>query len=252
MRNIVKFFEYYSKFGIKASILKVRNYYVSLFKWRRIVKIQDLEGRFTEIFNLNAWNDSDSVSGTGSSLDATELLRSKLPGIFEELKINSIFDAPCGDFSWMKLIFDSSEIKYTGADIVSKLVDNNNSQYANNNISFIKVDITDNEFPKVDLMFCRDCLFHLSFSDISKVLINFVNSDIDYLMTTTHINLTAFENSDIASGDYRKIDLFSEPFGFPRDNIAEVADWLEPEPERKMCVWTRDQIKNSLIDRVLP
>ena len=35
------------------------------------------------------------------------------------------------------------------------------------------------EFPKVDLMFCRDCLFHLSFSDIRKVLINFVNSDIE-------------------------------------------------------------------------
>ena len=116
MRNIVKFFEYYSKFGVKASITKVRNYYVSLFKWRRIVKIQDLEGRFTEIFNSNAWDDSDSVSGTGSSLDATELLRSKLPGIFEGLKINSIFDAPCGDFSWMKLIFDSNEINYIGAD----------------------------------------------------------------------------------------------------------------------------------------
>lgn len=249
MRNIIKFFEYYREFGAIASISKVRNHYVSLFKWRRIVKIQGLEERFTEIFNSNAWNNSESVSGTGSSLEATEMLRSKLPGIFEELKVNSIFDAPCGDFNWMKLIFDSSEIKYTGADIVSKIVDNNNLQYSKANISFIKLDITGNKFPKADLMFCRDCLFHLSFSDIRKVLINFVNSDIDYLMTTTHVNLTAFENSDIPSGDYRKIDLFSEPFGFPRDTIAEVADWLEPEPERKMCVWTRDQIARVLDNR---
>jgi len=249
MRNIIKLFEYYREFGAIASILKVGDFYISIFKWRRITKIKDLEGRFTEIFNSNAWNDSDSVSGTGSSLEATELLRSKLPEIFEELKINSIFDAPCGDFGWMKLIFDSSEISYIGADIVSKIVDNNNLQYSKADISFIKLDITGNVFPKADLMFCRDCLFHLSFSDIRKVLINFVNSDIDYLMTTTHVNLMAFENSDIASGDYRKIDLFSEPFGFPRDTIAEVADWLEPEPERKMCVWTRDQIARVLDNR---
>jgi len=251
MQNIVKIFEYYRKFGIKASISKVRSYVISLFKWRRILKIKSLEGRFTEIFESNAWGDPFSVSGTGSSLDATERLRSELPGVFEELKITSIFDAPCGDFHWMKLIINSSQISYIGADIVTQLVDSNNVKYSSNNISFKKLDITKGDFPKADLMFCRDCLFHLSYSDITKLLVNFVNSDINYLMTTTHVNLTAFDNIDIASGDYRKIDLFSAPFGFPRDVIAEVADWLEPEPERKMCVWTRDQIKNSLVDNLL-
>ena len=249
MQNIGKFIKYYREFGIKATISKVHIYVVNIFKWRRILKLKSLERRFTEIFELNAWRDPDSVSGTGSSLDATKLLRSKLPGIFEELKITSIFDAPCGDFHWMKLILDSNEISYMGADIVSKLVDNNKLHYSSDKISFMKSDITESEFPKADLMFCRDCLFHLSFSDIRKVLINFVNSDIYYLMTTTHVNLSAFENSDIVSGDYRKIDLFSIPFGFPRDTIAEVDDWLEPEPERKMCVWTRDQIKNILVDQ---
>lgn len=250
MRNIIRFFKYTKKNGLIAAIMKVVNYYINSRKWRRITKIETLEGRFTEIFKSNAWGGSDSVSGTGSSLEATELLRSSLPSIFKELRINSIFDAPCGDFSWFKLIISSNDIEYIGADIVSNLVENNNLQNTNDNISFIKMDITENEFPRVDLMFCRDCLFHLSFNDIRKVLVNFVNSDIEYLMTTTHINLNEFENSDIATGDYRKIDLFSEPFCFPRDTIAEVDDWLEPEPRRKMCVWTRDQIKNIMVDGV--
>lgn len=247
MRNIVKFIKYFREHGLTASIFKLQDYFSNLIKWNRILKIKDLEGRFTKIYESNAWNDPDSVSGTGSSKKATELLRSKLPSIFEELKIRSVFDAPCGDFHWFKLVLDSCQIRYLGADIVTEIIDNNNFQYSDNTTNFVKLDITKDEFPKADLMFCRDFLFHLSFSDIRKVLINFINSDIDYLMTSTHVNQATFENFDIVSGDYRKIDLFSEPFNFPNETVSQVDDWLDPEPKRKMCIWTKEQIKSSFV-----
>ena len=246
MKNIIKFFRSVANAGFFNSMLKVIQYIKGSIMWSRILRINNLEDRFTEIYNSNAWNDDESVSGTGSSFKATKLLRSQLPNVFKELEIESILDAPCGDFRWIKSIIESSNISYVGADIVQDIVDSNNNEYSCKNINFLKLDITADYLPKADLMFCRDCLFHLSFIDIHKTLQNFVSSETKYLMTTTHINSGKFENLDISSGDYRKIDLFSAPFGFPIDTVYEVDDWLAPEPPRKMYVWSRDQIKNVL------
>ena len=86
-------------------------------------------------------------------------------------------------------------------------------------------------------------MFHLSYEDIQSVLVNFVNSDTTYLLTTTHKNTNNFKNTDIETGDHRVIDLFSHPFNFPQNPLARMDDWMEPEPEREMCLFTKDQIK---------
>ena len=57
---------------------------------------------------------------------------------------------------------------------------------------------------------------HLSFVDIYKSLENFCSSRTKYILTTNFINREGgFDNVDIRSGDYRPIDLFSDPFNFP-------------------------------------
>jgi hypothetical protein len=68
-----------------------------------------------------------------------------------------------------------------------------------------------NEFPKVDLWLCRDCLFHLSNRDILLALRNFLASGTPLVFTTTHLNSAVFENVDIRTGGFRRIDLFSAP-----------------------------------------
>ena len=67
----------------------------------------------------------------------------------------------------------------------------------------------------------RDCLFHLSYKDINKFLDNIAKVDYKYILTTTHILDEDFANKDIISGDYRMINLFSEPFNFKNETIID-------------------------------
>ena len=77
-------------------------------------------------------------------------------------------------------------------------------------------------------MICRDCLFHFSYEDIFKFFENFINSNIRLLLTTSHYkdhkNDHFFENRNILTGDYRKIDLFSEPFNFKKNYLLSIED----------------------------
>jgi hypothetical protein len=46
-----------------------------------------------------------------------------MPPLIEKFSIKSMFDAPCGDFNWMKLVLDKVKVDYVGADIVKPLID---------------------------------------------------------------------------------------------------------------------------------
>jgi SAM-dependent methyltransferase len=221
--------------------------------YRRRVKFQaeflaleSPEDRFTRIHQRKYWQGSDSTSGKGSSLEYTTNLRSQLPQLFARFSIKSVLDAPCGDFNWMKEVVSANAIEYIGGDIVKPLIQQLSRTYSSNRVRFLHLDITQDSLPQVDLMICRDCLIHLSFADTRAVLDNFVSSGIPYLLTTTHTNEGAFQNRDIATGDYRLIDLYSPPYNFPRQPLMSIEDWIPPDPERTMGLWTRDQISAAL------
>jgi hypothetical protein len=204
------------------------------------------EDRFTQIYKKNYWKGSDSNSGSGSSIEYTANLRSQLPKLFARYSIKSVLDAPCGDFNWMKEVVSATSINYVGADIVKPLIQQLNEKYSSKTVKFVHLDITEDALPQADLMICRDCLIHLSFADTRSMLVNFVSSGIPYLLTTTHTNVGAFQNHDIATGDYRLIDLYSAPYNFPHEPLAVIEDWVPPNPERTMCLWTRNQISAAL------
>lgn len=201
---------------------------------------------FSKIYKHNYWGSSESVSGSGSTVELTPNLRNKLPQLFEDFKIGSVYDAPCGNFNWMRHLVSEVSVSYTGADIVPQLIDKNNKKYRNKNINFETADITISAFPKADLWICRDCLFHLSYRDIVSALENYVRSEIPYILTSTHINDAGFYNNDILTGDFRLIDLFSPPFCFPREPLYRIADWVPPHSRREMCMWSRSQISEAL------
>ncbi|MGH6894031.1 MAG: class I SAM-dependent methyltransferase, partial [Dongiaceae bacterium] len=197
---------------------------------------------FTRIYEGKLWRGGKSVSGSGSTLESTERLRQSLPEVFRTFSIRSLFDAPCGEFSWMERVVSGSGIQYLGADIVPALVAKNRERCRSSNVKFVIANICTDPFPKADLWFCRDCLFHLSYKDIYLALERFMESDIPLILTTTHINDTKFENSDIRTGRYRRIDLFAEPFQLSEDVKFRIPDWVSPAAPREMCLWTRKQI----------
>lgn len=209
---------------------------------RKMRAMQDLEERFTLIHNENLWRSRESKSGSGSSLKMTENLRSHLPIILDKFKINTIFDAPCGDFNWMREV-DLTKVDYTGGDIVKSMIEDLNLNFRNKNLKFVHIDLTKEPFPKSDLVITRDCLFHLSYEDIQLVLKNFIESESKYLLTTTYQNIIGFENKNIISGDFRLFDLMGKPFRFPSESlyiVEENGEWALPQ--RYLILWSREQV----------
>ena len=248
---IGKAYRYYKRRGLENTIKRAATVLLKRDSYKNYLRQagkMDAAQIFAGIYERNIWKNAESISGHGSTLEYTERVRNALPIIFDELKIGSMVDAPCGDFNWMRRVALEG-IQYCGIDIVPRLIADNNRRYGSNNIRFICADISRTTFPDADLLFCRDCLFHLSFSDIRRFLQSFANAKIGHLMTTTHRNPYRFKNSDITTGDFRVIDLFKPPFGFPDDVLFRVDDYLPPDPPREMCVWSREQIQASMLLR---
>ena len=247
MRNARKFYPLRLVISTLSKLLKmVRAPFrrlMHLLDKRAISKVASLEDRFTLIYRRNSWGSKESFSGVGSTLSFTASIRNLLPELFKQYQIGSVFDAPCGDFNWMKLV-DLSGIQYVGADIVAPLIKSLQDNYSTPLITFKTLDITKDSFPKSDLVLNRDCLFHLSYSHILAVLQNFLNSSSSYFLSTSHDNNGKFENFDIVSGDFRTIDLFISPFDFPKEVLFEIPEPGDRNiPSRKLYMWDRGQVQ---------
>ena len=227
---------------VTLPLRRLRNYQVK----KTIKKYKTAEERFTQIYKRNLWGSEDSASGTGSTLEHTKVLREELVKLFELYGIQTIFDAPCGDFHWMKNVISNSNVKYIGADIVKPMINHLKTNETTSRTQFYHLDLTKAHYPKADLMLCRDCLFHLSFKDTLAVLERFIDSEIQFLLTTSHTSETVSQNNDIATGDFRHINLLEQPYCFPKNYLLEINDWLPPEGRRCMYLWDRDQIKSGL------
>jgi hypothetical protein len=201
---------------------------------------------FEKIMSLNRWSGVESRSGPGSTLSYTLNLRAELERFLETFSIRRFFDAPCGDFHWMRHVNFPPGVTYIGGDIAPSLIAANNQRYAGAARRFLEFDVTRDEFPDSDIWFCRDCLFHLPNDAIFGALRNFARSRIPLLMMTNHLNTTGFGNVDIEAGEFRLLDFHSEPFNLPREVLFRVADYIHPFPPREMCVWTREQIVAAL------
>ncbi len=177
------------------------------------LKSKSTEQVFTDIYKNNTWGGKDSVSGQGSDLYQTRIIAKELPLLFREFNISTMLDIPCGDFHWMKNV-DLINIDYTGADIVHDLVEKNTELYGRDGLRFQQMNLTKDKLPKVDLVFCRDCLVHLSFQDIFQALNNLCNSQSQYFLTTTFTKRT--DNRDIITGRWSALNLELAPFALPK------------------------------------
>jgi hypothetical protein len=177
------------------------------FIYKSSIVFQDIyEGK------TNLWGQEESKSGGGSTLKATSILREQLPFIINKYSITSMLDVPCGDYNWMKII--EKKCFYLGGDIIPEMIMNNQKLYGSDKVQFNVIDITKDPLPKVDLIFCRECLQHLSDSNVIKAIENFKHSGSKYLMVTSFPK--TWRNYDILDGDYRALNLQKRPFYFPK------------------------------------
>jgi len=103
---------------------------------------------------------------------------------------------------------DLDGIDYTGADIVADLI-LGNGQYEASKVHFCILNLIDDKLPKIDLVFCRDCLVHLSFRDTFRALHNICDSGSIYLLTTTFTSLppVSYTHLDV----YKRQPLVGQP-----------------------------------------
>lgn len=189
--------------------------------YSEMLLLNERQQRFSKIYENNLWSSGESRSGTGSELYFTYPIRTWLTRNIPRLGINKFVDAPCGDFHWMREVINSLDCDYVGVDIVDFIIKENQHKYSTNRVNFVRLDMCESPLPDCDLLMVRDCLFHLSFNDIDKVLQNLARTNYRYLLTTTHSVSTAHTNTDIVTGDFRKIDIFKWPFDFQRNAIIE-------------------------------
>lgn len=196
--------------------------------YRAMLQQAHLKDRFAAIYDRNLWSSPESGSGPGSEIEFTRNLREWLVRKLPEYGVRRLADAPCGDFNWMKLVVPQLDIDYLGLDVVERVVAANRLRYGSKRISFAAANLCEDKLPDADLIMVRDCLFHLSYADVDRVLRNLARTDYKYLLTSTHVASGRFANTDIVSGDFRLIDLFSPPFGFDPARVIEAVDDYPP------------------------
>lgn len=181
----------------------------------------DAAERFSAIYEQGVWHhskDQDSLSGEGSEVAAAATVVSQLPTLVADLHCRKFLDVGCGDWNWMGNV--TLPCEYMGVDIVPTVIAAN-QKAARPGVTFAVVDAIAGPLPKADVALCREILFHLSFSDANAVLAN-VRKAATWLIATTDTSI--WFNSDIPTGDYRKLNLERAPYRFPAPRKVIVDD----------------------------
>jgi len=203
-----------------------------------------LSERFRRIHDTNLWGAVESVSGLGSEIDATAVLRAELPALLGRLGVRTLLDAPCGDGGWIATA--DLGVRVTGVDVVPDLV-GALQRRAGFNRDYLVADITCDSLPAADAILCRDCLVHFSFANIARAVENLRRSGATWLITTTFPEWQA--NLDCEDGDWRALNFERSPFawGAPHELLNENCmeaggGWRD----KSLGVWRLSDIATSL------
>lgn len=178
---------------------------------RAVLNLRPRAAVFRRIALENRWDGTESLSGPGSTLQATERLRAALPALLDRHEVRSVLDIPCGDAHWIGQALPPG-IAYAGADIVPELIARNRQDKAHLG-RFEVLDLVTDPLPPADLVLVRDCFIHLPNRTILQALANLRRSGARLLLTTTYPGRS--DNPDIEIGGFRPIDLQRPPFGLP-------------------------------------
>ena len=206
---------------IQKLVISCHYWFGRHWRWPRVMRL-DHKAKFTAIYRHNLWNNEESRSGGGSTLKRTKRIRKGIVDLVQRFGVRSILDAGCGDFNWMQAVHLSG-VQYIGMDIVREMIEQNRERHGSATRIFLEGDILHDTLPTVDVILCREVLFHLSDADLLKALQNFKRSSARYLLTTHYPNAV---NRDIPTGKCRALNFTAAPFvfGAPLEVITEDVD----------------------------
>ena len=92
------------------SIIKYPFQYRKRKAYKRMLNLPNPKDRFAEIYKNNFWSSRESLSGEGSEVAQTELIRNWLIKNITKLNIKNFVDAACGDYNWMKIVVPQVDI----------------------------------------------------------------------------------------------------------------------------------------------
>lgn len=182
---------------------------------------------FASIHAENAWGDPESVSGPGSTRERAESFLAELIRLATSLPVETLLDAPCGDFNWAGPLADAVPF-YVGVDVVPALIDAN-QRHAGPRRQFLCRDLVHETLPAADLVLCRDGLVHLSNAEVRAALGNLRRTGARWLVTTTFAG--DHPNADIRTGNWRPLNLERPPFCFPPP-IARIDEHCRYDAEK--------------------
>lgn len=230
---------------MKKIFVRLRDIFIEIY----LKKLPEKK-KFETIYKFSYWRSrkDESLSGYGSSYQATKNLRKELQNFILNENILSLFDVPCGDFFWLQKL-DLKNVKYLGGDIVGDMINKNNLNYKKSNINFIEFDILREIPDEYDLILTRDCLVHFKDNNVLKALSNFAQSKSKYFATTTYPKIDRNVKSNLPD-NWRPINLCLEPFNLPKPyillNDKEVAnsEVSNSSKEKYIGVWKIEDLKN--------
>jgi SAM-dependent methyltransferase len=187
----------------------------------------------------------ESASGPGSALSATTECLELLDEVIARHDIKTILDLGCGDWHWMRLANwrkGKDIVSYEGWDAHPGLVDHLNQLYGDERTRFRLADITTEPLPQVDLVICRDVLFHLPLDLGARVVEQLKGRD-TMLISTSFQNVG--ENAGIKpymaieNWGFYHINLDIAPFGLRPYRLRAIPEAVSAilEHERSICLY---------------
>ena len=163
-------------------------------------------------------------SGHGSLFENNKEYIDFLHNFIDEKQINSISDIGCGDWETMSNV-NLDGIKYTGYDVVQRIIEINTENYSTDSIKFIHTSIN-YDYNDADLLICKDVMQHLTFYNIESILKQLHKYKYSFLIndSTNEENIEIDEQAlqylsnhfQLSDGDrdggFRRIDLLKPPF----------------------------------------
>lgn len=166
---------------------------------RRGVTLADV---FEGIYQANAWNGVESLSGPGSGPAATSHLARDIVDLVAELHIPSVLDVACGDGFWMPHLPG-----YIGVDVSETALRLARERHPRR--AYILGDVRDIYLPSFGLVIVRDVIQHLPLADGAALLDAVSRTRPRYILASTYLD---GDNVDIEAGGSYRPDLEREPF----------------------------------------
>ncbi|MEA1953752.1 MAG: sulfotransferase [Campylobacterota bacterium] len=207
----------------------------------------------------------ESASGPGSYQNNTKEVSDFIFNSVKKYNIKSILDLGCGDWNWFSLLIERirkekgfEKFKYIGWDAHSVLIDELNNKYGDNHTTFHVSDIVTEEYPVVDLILCRDVLFHIKPAIIKNILDKIYASKANYFITTSydiHQNYkdeTIKNNNNIENWFFHPVNLDIAPYELLKYKLdfTEEPNCKHKEKNRFSVIYEIKTGETKLIDNL--